>query len=30
MMEFSRIMEVKMKVRVFFGDSLYENIPRKK
>ena len=29
MMEFPLIMEVRMKVRVFLGDSLIENIPRK-
>ena len=30
MMEFPVIIEVKMKVPVFFGDSLNENILRKK
>ena len=30
MMEFPLIMEVRMKVYVFFGDSLNKDIPRKK
>ena len=30
MMEFSLLMEVRMKLRIFLGDSLNKNISRKK